>query len=973
MKCPKCHSDNPDDSRFCGHCASPLQVLEEASFSFTKTIQTPSEVLTKGSIFAERYRILEELGEGGMGVVYKAEDTRLKRIVALKFLSPALTRDQEARERFVHEAQAASGLDHPNICTVYEIDETDARQIYIAMAYYEGMSLKVRIKQGPLELEEAIDIAVQVAQGLDRAHRQGIIHRDIKPANIMVTGDCLAKIVDFGLAKLAGTTRITKAGTTMGTAAYMSPEQARGEAVDHRSDIWSLGVVIYEMITGQLPFKGDHEQAIVYSILNKEPKPAKGLPLELEKILLKALTKNPAERFKDTDELLEALQQIGESLGMKITRRAPFIEKPHKRKWLSSPALWTSVFILLCIAAGLFFLLPSKTIPFSERDWILITDFENLTGDEVFDRSLTTALMVNIQQSRYVNVFPRARVKETLQRMGKEATDKLDEVLGSEVAVREGIRALVSCSINQVGDVYTLTGSIIDPNTQVTLKTEASQAKGKDGVLDALDDLAGKIRKDLGESLKDIQEERVGLPKATTSSLEALKNYVEADRARGSNRGDEAVALLEKALELDPDFALAHAELGSIYYWGNDRDKGEEHFTKALSLLERLTEREKLWIQAIVPAYRGNRDEAVTKFRVYLMKYPDDSTGWHNLGHNYLMLRRYDEAIDAFTRVIKVNPQSWSAYINIASCYSGKGMHQKAIENYLEAYRINPKFLMVRNLNREFGFEYVALGEVQKAQEVLEKMLTGEDWQKAVGHRHLALLDMYQGKLSSASDHLKESILLNNTLNYTLSEIRDRLYLATVYKIRGMMDAFHGELDAVAGLRSKIYIGPWWLMLPGKMCARFGKLQEARRLLEEISAKMNKDNREDRAAFNILKGEIELAGGNYNEAKELFEVAYKLRDDNYVFESLAYAYFRKGDLDKSIEKYEYLITSKEFGWEAQEYWIQSHYRLGKIYDKKDDVEKAIQYYQRFLDIWKEADPDIPELIEARERLKALQK
>jgi len=250
-------------------------------------------------------------------------------------------------------------------------------------------------------------------------------------------------------------------------------------------------------------------------------------------------------------------------------------------------------------------------------------------------------------------------------------------------------------------------------------------------------------------------------------------------------------------------------------------------------------------------------------------------------------------------------------------------------------------------------------------------MLTGEDWQEAAGHRHLALLDMYQGKFSAAIDHLKEAILLNNTINYPLSELRDRLYLATVYKTIGMMNAFHRELDAVAELRSKTFIEPWWLLLSGKMYARFGEIQESKGLLEEISSKMNKENRSDRASFNILKGEIKLTRENHAQAVELFDVAYKLKDDNYILESLAYAYFIKGDLDKAIDKYEHLITRKQFGWEAQEYWIQAHYQLGKLYDKKGDAEKAIQYYKHFLDIWKDADPGIAEVEDARKRVAGL--
>ena len=972
IKCPKCHSDNTDTARFCSNCAAPLPSSEEISVSHTKTLEMPVEELTTGSTFAGRYEIIEELGKGGMGVVYKAEDTKLKRIVALKFLPPTFRADPSTKERFINEAQTASKLDHPNICTIHEIDETDDGQMFIAMAYYEGETLKEKIQHGPLDLSVVLDITTQIAQGLSKAQSKGIVHRDIKPANIIVTEDDVAKIIDFGLAKLSSTARLTRTGTTIGTVNYMSPEQARGEAVDHRTDIWSLGVVFYEMLTGQLPFKGDHEQAVVYSILNKEPEPITslrtGVPAELEQIVFKALAKNPKDRYHYADELLADLQEVYKILDIKPVWKISAWPRLRRRKWLTSPILWTSLVVLVGIAIGLLLFYPSQAIPFQKRDWILITDFENLTGDEVFDRSLNTALTVSIQQSSYVNVFPRSRVKETLQRMGRETTEKLDEELGKEVALREGIRALVACSISGIGDVYSLSARVVDPNTLVALKTETSQADGKDRVLEAMDDLAGKIRKDLGESLKDIRRQFVRLPKATTSSLEALKKFSDGAWFWKARRFDEAAALWQEAVKLDPNFAWVHASLGGYFYWLNDRPKGEEHFTKALSLIDRLTEREKLWVQSLVEGWRGNRTGAVKHLRIYLSIYPDDRDAWYNIGNDLRYMKQYEEALKSYNKALEMDAFMPGTYINIATCYSLTGRHQQAVDNYLKAFELRPEWITSGNLNHEFGTTYLAMGEIKKAQEIFEKMLSAQDEQKAKGHRSLALLYMYQGKYSDAIDHLKEAILFNKTLNYILSEMRDRLYLATAYRTNGMPESSHKELNAASKLRSKTYIGPWWLQIAGKIYARLGKFEEAKQLLKEVSNKMNEENRDDRAAFNILKGEIELAGGNYEEAVELLEMACKLREDSYVIESLAYAYFMKGDLDQAISNYELLINMKDLGWEAQEYWIKAHYQLGKIYEEKGDVENAIQYYKRFLDLWKDADPGLAEVEDARTRL-----
>ena len=311
VTCPKCQSENPEDTCYCGKCGGSLKTVEGASV--TKTLITPKESLQKGSTVAGRYAIIEELGRGGMGVVYKAEDTQLKRTAALKFLPPERTHIPELHERFMHEAQAAAALNHPNIITIYEINEHQ-NQTFIAMEYIEGQTLKDRVDQQPLPLEEVIDITLQLAEGLKKAHQKEIVHRDIKPANIIITDEGVVKILDFGVAKLRGTTRLTREGTTIGTAGYMSPEQALGKEADHRSDIWSLGVILYEMITGHLPFEGEHHQAVIYAILNKEPEPVTGLrsgvPLELERIINKALAKNPEERYQSVADLKVDLKTL---------------------------------------------------------------------------------------------------------------------------------------------------------------------------------------------------------------------------------------------------------------------------------------------------------------------------------------------------------------------------------------------------------------------------------------------------------------------------------------------------------------------------------------------------------------------------------------------------------------------------------------------------------------------------------------
>ena len=650
-------------------------------------------------------------------------------------------------------------------------------------------------------------------------------------------------------------------------------------------------------------------------------------------------------------------------------------EKVKHRKNVRRAVLTGS--LLINIIVVLIIIVSLKPVPFSEKDWILITDFENMTGDSIFDQSLNTALEVTIQQSSFVNVLPRARINETLKRMGKTNTEIINEETGIEIAQREGIAVILACNINLISNIYLLTAKVIEVNTRKTLKTETFQANGENEVLIRLDDLAGKIRRDLGESLKEINRDIVALPEATTPSLEALKCLVKGNEAWSKDgKLDEAEALFLKAIELDPEFAYAHASLGSLYYWENNRMKGEEHFTKALNLSGRLTEKEKLWIQARAEGFRGNFEEAVLKYNIYLRNYPSSSDAWFRLGYNYMMLDRNEEAIAAFNKSLEIHQdKDPNAYINIATCYGNLEKYQQSVEFYLKAVDLNPKLLTVTNLNHEFGFTYIQMGEFQKAREVFENLTEGTaDNLKAQGYRSLALLLMYTGKFSEAIDLLHESILLYKTLGYGLSELRNHLFLATAYKTKGMLPEFYEELNKASKLLRTEGMEPWWNFLYGKLLARDGKIQKAERILSEISIKINKGNKSDTAAFCILKGEIQLAKGNPAEALELIQIGIKFRRDGYTLESLANYYRNTGDLDMAIIRYKEIIDIiNSLGWEPQEYWIQAHYNLGKIYEKKGNYEQAMIYYKEFLNIWKDADEDLPELIDVKSRLTKLQK
>jgi len=661
MECPKCDFENPDNTRFCGNCASPLQ-QEDGFSSLTKTLQVTTNKLVQGSVFAGKYKILERLGIGGMGVVYKAEDSKLKRTVALKFLSPELTQNERARERFIHEAQAASALDHPNICTIHEIDETEEGQMYIAMAFYTGESLKERLAKGPLNLKDTLDIAIQVSKGLAKAHEHDIVHRDIKPANIMMTVDGLVKIVDFGVAKLSGSTRVTRDGTAVGTAAYMSPEQARGEEVDQKTDIWSLGVVLSEIVTGEPPFKGENEQAILYSILNREPHTIKGLetavPKELEQIILRALSKDPKKRFASAKALSQVLEELKLKLitGATLPTRTVIFRQPRKRMIIGS-----SIAVLVLAIVLVTWMLTRPSLAFNERDKLLVTDVDNQSGDSVFDMALQTAIEADLQQSPYASIFDKGQVAETLKLMRLDPGSRIDEELGSDICRFSGIRAMIVPRILKAGEAYELQAILIDPRRKRHVDRIRVTALGREEVLlNAIDKLARQVRSRLGESLNSIEEADKAIIQHTTSSWEAL-HYVSMGQAKwNEGKFKDAASFFELALEKDPKFVAARGSLGLLLIqFMNQKEKGKEELKLALADAEGITHQEYLLIKAVNLWYVDEDYEvALEEYRIIRELYPDIMQGYNNAGVILRNLRRYEEAVAMFEKATEVAPSN---------------------------------------------------------------------------------------------------------------------------------------------------------------------------------------------------------------------------------------------------------------------------------------------------------------------------
>jgi serine/threonine protein kinase/tetratricopeptide (TPR) repeat protein len=980
-----------------------------------------------------RYQIRSKIGAGGMGEVYLAEDMRLGRKVALKLFAEELTQDRDRLSRFDQEAYAASALNHPNIITIYEIGDEGGRH-FIVTEFIDGVTLRNHLSSAPMDFREVLNIAIQIAGALEEAHAAGIIHRDIKPENIMIRRNGHVKVLNFGLGKLAeaslsedeadteAVTRarvLTDAGIVVGTSQYMSPEQARGKSIDARTDIWSLGVVLYEMAAGRPPFAGGTKTDVIVAIAKGNPLPiarfAPAVPAEFDWIAMKALRKDVDERYQTIRELESDLKKLrqrlqfqseiersmdpasltgspsfstssltdteitgvppirdtagpgeaktsGSAPGAAQTRAssAEYIVGEIKRH--KTGVAFIALAVVLIAVAIAFVWSARKRATLTDKDTILLVDL-NTTGDPVFDGTLKQALAVQLGQSPFLNIFSEDRVRESLKFMGHSPDERVTRDVGREICQRQGLKAMLVGSIASLGNHYVITLEAINAQTADAIAREQVEAENKEQVLHALGGAAMKLREKLGESLQSIEKFDAPIEQGTTSSLEAFKAFSLGVEQQLKGKYLEAIPFLKRATDIDPNFALAYGRMASMYYNSRQYDLAAEASRKAFELRDRVSERERLYISA---GYYDNVTGEVEKYletlELWKSTYPRDASPHNNLAVKYNELGLFDKALEEAPEAIRLNPSSASGYSLLAAAYLGLNRFEEAKQIIGQAQAQKLETTPMRRTLYRIAF---VQGDAATMKQQIESLNGKPDEYVAQG---------WQSETAAFSGQLRKSRELSNRA-LELAERRDlKDVAAQIAAGAAGRDALFGDCQQAKEQTAKAILSrsPLTMINAGNALANCGEIIQTQAIIAELNKRSPTDTVLNKILLPLVQARIELQRGNPAQAIQLLETTRPY--EGYALFQIAYlrgqTYLDQQKGTDAAAEFQKILDHRGSQPTSPLYSL-AHVGLARAVVLTGDTARARQAYQNFFALWKDADPDIPILIEAKREYEKL--